>query len=203
MKIFELTEISLKRITDTKENFLQNILKHWPSWITADHVTITRILFIFPVILFIYNKRLDIACWFFIPGAFLDLLDGGVARHQKKETDVGSILDALADKILVGTALLLIFLVKGLSFISPLLLCSILFFDFILVFLGSKVIISQSGLKKRLKSNLWGKWKFFFQAIGISLLLLQQPFWARLFLWPSIVLSIASIIGHLSFKTPK
>lgn len=198
--IIAFTEASLKRLTDAKEDFLQRSLKHWPSWINADHLTITKILCIFPVIFFIFNKRLGLAFWFFIFGAFLDLLDGGVARHQKKETVVGSILDPLSDKILVGTALLLIFLVKGHSFFSPLIFCLILFFDLILVFLGSKVIISLDGLKRRLKSNLWGKWKFFLQTVGISLLLLQQPFWAQLFLWPSIGLAIASIIGHISFR---
>ena len=116
MKIFEITEASLRRVTDAKENFLQNILKPLPLWLNADQLTLIRILCIFPVIFFLWNKRPDIAFWVFIFGAFLDLIDGPIARLRKKETEAGKILDPFADKMLVGGALLGIFFSQGLSF---------------------------------------------------------------------------------------
>ena len=205
MKIFQLMEISLIKITDAKENFLQKILKPLPLWVNADQLTLIRILCIFPIIFFLWNnKRPDIAFWFFVFGALLDLIDGPIARTRKKETDMGKTLDPFADKILAGGALLGIFLSQGPSFLSPLLFWSIIVFEFILIVLTliGKSMLEQKGFKRRLGANLWGKWKFFLQAIGISLLLLQKPFWAQLFLWPSVILAIVSIVGHLTFKSP-
>jgi len=173
--------------------------------VNADQLTLIRILCIFPIIFFLWNnKRPDIAFWFFAFGAFLDLIDGPIARARKKETDMGKMLDPFADKMLLGGALLAIFLSQGPSFLSPLLFWSIILFEFILIVLTliGKSMLEQKGFKRRLGANLWGKWKFFLQSIGISLLLLQQPFWAQLFLWPSIILAIASIVGHLTFKSP-
>ncbi|MDP3052371.1 MAG: CDP-alcohol phosphatidyltransferase family protein [bacterium] len=202
MNIIAATETSLKRITDAKENFLQNILKPLPLWLNADQLTLIRILCIFPIIFFLWNKRPDIAFWFFIFGAFLDLIDGPIARVRKKETDAGKILDPFADKVLAGVALFGIFLSQGPSFLSPLLFWLIIAFEFTLIVLTliGKAMLEQKGFKRKLGANLWGKWKFFLQTIGISLLLLQRPFWAQIILWPSVVLAIASIIGHLAFK---
>ncbi len=203
--IIAFTETSLKRVTDAKENFLQNILKPLPLWINADQLTLIRILCIFPIIFFLWNKRPNIAFWVFIFGAFLDLIDGPIARARKKETDAGKTLDPFADKMLTGAALLGIFLSQGPSYLSPLLFWSIISCELILVFLLiiGKVMMAQAGIKQRLGANLWGKWKFFLQSIGISLLLLQNPLWAQLILWPSVVLAIASIVGHLTFKPPE
>jgi CDP-diacylglycerol--glycerol-3-phosphate 3-phosphatidyltransferase len=204
MNLIVLTEAFLKRVTDTKESFIQNLLKPLFFWLNADQLTLIRILCIFPIIFFLLNKRPIIAFWFFIFGAFLDLIDGPVARLKKKETDIGKILDPFADKVLVGITLLMIFLSQA-DFLSPLLFWSILGFDFALIFLWliGKAILTQSDIKRRLGANLWGKWKFFLQTIGVSFLLLQKPFWAQLILWSSVVLAVASIIGHLTFKSPE
>jgi len=205
MKIFQLIDVSLTRIIDVKENFLQKILKPLPLWLNADQLTLIRILCIFPVVFFLLNKRPIIAFWFFIFGTFLDLIDGPIARLRKKETEMGKMLDPFADKVLAGITLLVIFVSQSPSSLSPLLFWLIIAFDFILIFLGliGKAIFVQTGFKRKIGANLWGKWKFFLQTIGISLLLLQKPFWAQLFLWPSIILALASIIGHLTFKGPE
>ena len=50
MKIINEAENCLKRITDAKENFLQNILKSLPLWLNADQLTLVRILCVLPVI---------------------------------------------------------------------------------------------------------------------------------------------------------
>lgn len=204
MKIFQFMEISLKRITDAKEDFLQKILKPLPLWLNADQLTLIRILCIFPIVYFLLKKNLVSAFWFFAFGAFLDLIDGPIARLRKKETETGKILDPFADKVLSGITLFLIFFNQENPFLSSFLFWSIIVFEAILVFLLliGKEMLTQNGFKKRLGANLWGKWKFFLQAVGISLLLLEKPFWAQLFLWPSVILAIASIVGHLTFKGP-
>lgn len=204
MKIFQFIDIHLTKITDAKEVYLQKILKPLPLWMNADQLTLIRILCIFPVVFFLLNKEPITAFWFFIFGAFLDLIDGPIARLRKKETEIGKVLDPFADKVLAGITLLVIYVSQGSSFLPALLFWSIIVLDFILIFLGliGKAMLAQTGLKRKLGANLWGKWKFFLQTIGVSLLLLQKPFWAQLILWPSAILAVASIIGHLTFKSP-
>lgn len=201
MNIMAITETFLKRVDETIDDFLKPIFECFPLWLNPDRITLSRIAFAFMVAFFVLNKRLDIAFWFFIIGASSDFFDGRLARFLKKETVVGKTIDPIADKILILFTLLVIRIIKGHSFLPFYLFWSIIVFDTILFFLGGKAIASRTGLKERLGSNRWGKCKFFFQAIGISLFLREQLLWAHLFLWPSVVLAIASIIGHLAFKT--
>jgi CDP-diacylglycerol--glycerol-3-phosphate 3-phosphatidyltransferase len=203
MNIIAITETSLKRVTDGIENSCQKTCKFFPSWITPDHLTYTRIVSSFPTAFFLLIKRPTTAFWFFIFGASLDFWDGKLARFRKQETDVGKVIDPIADKLLTVFPLAIIFVSKGSSFLSPLLFWPIMVLESALLLMGGKAIMTQKGIKRRLGANLWGKWKFFFQAIGISFLLLEKPFWAQLVLWPSVVLAIASIIGHLTFKAPE
>ena len=203
MHIIAITETSLKRVTDAIENSFQKPCKYFPSWITPDHLTYARIVSSFPTAFFLLIKRPTAAFWFFIFGASLDFWDGKLARFRKQETDVGKVIDPIADKLLTVFPLAIIFVSKGSSFLSPLLFWPIMVLESALLLMGGKAMMAQSGIKKRLGANLWGKWKFFLQSIGISLLLLQKPFWAQILLWPSVGLAIASIIGHLTFKAPE
>jgi len=198
-----MTENYLKSATDNLENYFQKTCRFFPSWIMPDHLTFARIVSSFPIAFFILNKRPTTAFWFFIFGALLDFWDGKLARFRKQVTEVGKITDPIADKLLILFPLVIIFVSRGYSFLSPLLFWLMMVLESALLLMGGKAMMTQTGIKRRLGANLWGKWKFFLQTVGISLLLLEQPFWAQAVLWPSVVLAIASIIGHLTFKAPK
>lgn len=49
-----------------------------------------------------------LAALFFSIASLTDLLDGYIARHQKSETSVGKLLDPLADKLLINSALIML-----------------------------------------------------------------------------------------------
>jgi CDP-diacylglycerol--glycerol-3-phosphate 3-phosphatidyltransferase len=49
-----------------------------------------------------------VIAWCFIAAAFTDLLDGWLARRGKQVTSIGKLLDPLADKLLVTTALIVL-----------------------------------------------------------------------------------------------
>ena len=134
MRILAKIEKCLERIINAKENFLRNILKPLPLWLNPNQLTQIRILCVLPVIFLILNEKRAIALVFFIFGVFLDLIDGPLARTRKKETDIGKILDPLADKLLVAGALMAL-LYKSPSLLSPLLFWSILVFESFLIIL--------------------------------------------------------------------
>ena len=74
----------------------------------ANKITLSRI-FLMPVFLFFLLENIKygsyIAAAVFIVAAATDGLDGYVARKRKQVTTLGKLLDPLADKLLVMSAL--------------------------------------------------------------------------------------------------
>ncbi|MBS3872694.1 MAG: CDP-diacylglycerol--glycerol-3-phosphate 3-phosphatidyltransferase [Firmicutes bacterium] len=74
----------------------------------ANKITLSRI-FLLPVFLFFISEQMRygplIAAGIFILAAATDGLDGYVARKKKQVTTLGKLLDPLADKLLVMSAL--------------------------------------------------------------------------------------------------
>ena len=62
-------------------------------------ISLSRIIFIFPIILFIMLNKVNLAILFFLIASFTDFLDGYIARFLNQESILGANLDLLADKI--------------------------------------------------------------------------------------------------------
>jgi CDP-diacylglycerol--glycerol-3-phosphate 3-phosphatidyltransferase len=92
-----------------------------------------------------------------------DYLDGYFARKLNQVTDLGKILDPLADKVLVLTIIIVMFLKNDI----PLWLASIIIIRDIAIFVGGMVIKKMKGIV--LVSNFWGKWAV--SAIALYLVL--------------------------------
>lgn len=82
-------------------------------------LTIGRIL-IAPILVFIYYLSGELSDWLsciiFVIAAFTDYLDGFFARLYKQQSKFGELLDPIADKVLVATALALLIMsqiIKG------------------------------------------------------------------------------------------
>jgi len=86
----------------------KNGLYTWSNGISALRFVITV-----PIAMAIYQDMLYLSfalCWF---AAFTDWLDGYIARRTDTVSEWGKVIDPLADKVLVGTVVLLL-LIKGL-----------------------------------------------------------------------------------------
>lgn len=70
-------------------------------------ITLFRIVLILPVALFLIEKRYDLALSLFVVAAVSDGLDGYLAKRFGWTSRLGSLLDPLADKLLLITCFVL------------------------------------------------------------------------------------------------
>jgi CDP-diacylglycerol---glycerol-3-phosphate 3-phosphatidyltransferase len=77
-----------------------------PNTITVVRMAVVPVLVGFPL----YSGRVGstVVAWLFIIAAFGDLLDGWAARRGSQVTKIGKLLDPLADKLTVATALIVL-----------------------------------------------------------------------------------------------
>jgi len=77
-----------------------------PNTITMLRAAVVPVLLLLP--LFPGESASTVFAWIFIVAAVSDLLDGWLARRGKMVTHIGKLLDPLADKLLVSTALIVL-----------------------------------------------------------------------------------------------
>tara|TARA_B100000579_G_scaffold116432_1_gene93388 strand:- start:211 stop:648 length:438 start_codon:yes stop_codon:yes gene_type:complete len=107
----------------------------------------------------------------FIVASITDYLDGYFARKNNQTSNVGALLDLLADKVFVSTLLIwmtfnfesLLILISSILIVSREISISYL----------RLFIVSQSKYMDEIKSDLIGKYKTTFQMIGLGFLLIS------------------------------
>jgi CDP-diacylglycerol--glycerol-3-phosphate 3-phosphatidyltransferase len=174
----------------------------------ANKITLARI-FLVPIILFFLLVNLNlppikipeingkefiitynqiIACLIFIIAAWTDSLDGYLARKHKLVSNLGKLLDPLADKLLVASVL--ISLVE-MDKISALIAIIIISREFAVT--GLRQIAVLEGVV--IPASNWGKWKTGFQITAIIALLINNfPFYYIGFRFDLVVTWLAALI---------
>ena len=136
-----------------------------------NYLTIGRIIIV-PIFVFtfylpgFYGDILPFAL--FVVASFTDFLDGLLARMYKEESKLGELLDPIADKIIVATALLL--LVMDQTIKNYEVIAAIIILTREILISGVRVFLAKGKIKLPV-SNL-AKLKTFLQMFSISLLLL-------------------------------
>jgi len=100
----------------------------------------------------------------FVAAALTDYLDGYVARRTDSISDLGKILDPLADKVYVA-AVVLLMMVRG---IVPIWFVAVVLGRDLLILLGGIAVERRTGIV--LPSNWVGKWAV--GALSLTLLLI-------------------------------
>jgi len=77
-----------------------------PNTITVLRIGVVPVLLLLP--LFAGRLGSQVTAWIFIVAAVSDLVDGWLARRGHQVTRIGKLLDPLADKLLVATALIVL-----------------------------------------------------------------------------------------------
>lgn len=81
-------------------------MKYLPNCITT-----TRILILIPYAYFLYIGRYRLAFMLFMLAGFSDFIDGILARYFRWTSKLGSILDPLADKLLMLCSFFILYLI--------------------------------------------------------------------------------------------
>lgn len=160
-------------------------------------LTLVRILLIPVFVMLLIDPTPDralAAAIVFIVAAVTDLLDGYVARKTGQITKLGRLLDPIADKLLVLSALILLVQVDRVSA-----LVAILIIAREVAVTGLRAIAASEGLI--MSAEVTGKYKMALQVIAIVLLVLEGTVVetiGNLHLAGIVTLYLSLILGYVS-----
>ncbi len=163
----------------------------------ANRITISRIILTPFFITAIVYGRMDIALLFFILAVISDGIDGFVARSMHQKTFIGTILDPVADKILLISAFICLTLIKSIPEglrLPPYVPIIVISRDAIIV-LGSILIHVVKG-RIKIAPSFWGKFTTFFQMMTIMSILVQFKY--SCYVWnAAALLTVISGIDYM------
>ncbi len=170
-----------------------------PNWLT-----ISRIFFVPLLVAVMVQERIPLpwgggeitsdmlALAIFLIAAATDILDGYLARRWKQVTTIGTLLDPIADKLLVSAALISLVQVGAVRGWLVVLLVGREF-----AVSGLRAIAAAEGYT--ISANELGKTKTFFQVASVSFLLVSihhpaMAAWASISLYVVVFFSLASAV---------
>lgn len=167
-------------------------------------LTIFRVILILPFVLLLLGGQ---AGWFggfspysdyaalaiFIIASLTDLVDGKIARKYNLVTNFGKFMDPLADKLLVGAAMIAL---VELGRIPSWIVIIIISREFIIS--GFRLIASDNGVV--IAASYWGKFKTTFQMVMICLMIANIPqikILTDIIMWVALILTVVSLLDYL------
>lgn len=148
----------------------------------ANRLTLCRIVAVpfFACAVLYYSPQQDhlrfVALGIFLFAVILDVVDGFVARRYGQITRAGSILDPLADKVLLMSAFVCLYMIRhqlpAVHF--PIWFVAFVISRDVILMLGAAVIQMVKG-SLHPKPSVWGKASTVGQAVSIIVVLIQWP----------------------------
>ena len=132
-------------------------------------LSISRILLLVPIIFFFEIGWYLFSTFVFIVAAITDFLDGYFARKNNQTSDIGALLDLLADKLFVS--ILLIWITFNFNNISVLISSILIVSREVSISYLRLYFLSKSKEIKEIKTDKVGKYKTATQMIGLGLIL--------------------------------
>ena len=136
-----------------------------------------------------------IALALFCLASLTDFFDGYLARKNHLVTNFGKFMDPLADKLLVGSAVICLIEMGRIPAWVVVILISREF-----IISGFRLIAADNGVV--IAASMWGKFKTVCQMfMTIALILhLDTPVWAvveQVLIWGSVALTIVSLVDYI------
>lgn len=154
------------RIQKTLDNFISRVfLRFIPHSVKPNYITIIRFALVPVVYLLLESNNLGWALLVFTIAASTDFIDGAMARTRNQITDVGKVIDPLADKLLILSVL---------SYIGFKYLIIKIFFVFIVLELIAVLAgaLFSFAIGKSIGANIFGKIKMILQSFSVGMFVL-------------------------------
>lgn len=163
----------------------------------ATALTLSRI-FLVPVFLTLLLENVPHGAYWatvvFVLAAITDGLDGYAARARKEVTKFGQLMDPVADKLLVSSAIIAL---VELGQVSAWVAVLILGREFAVS--GLRMLVAVEGVI--IPASRWGKLKTVSQVVAIAALLTQMP-GANVLLWLAVLLTVWSGVHYFLKAQP-
>ena len=160
-------------------------------------LSVFRMVAFLPIII-LFSLDYHLTSFFlFTAAAWSDFLDGFLARRFSMTSNLGSLLDLLADKVLVSS--ILIFLVFYTGDIYLLILTIIIILREISISSLRLFLVSNGVEISNITPDIYGKLKTFLQMLSLSLLLIYPLFGNIFFRSILILLLISTFLSLISF----
>ena len=132
-------------------------------------LSIVRIGLVYPILMNIHNDQYLNSLLYFILASITDALDGFLARRMSWQTDLGKILDPVADKLLLSGSIFVLWL----NDLIPFYVFFVLLARDVIILLGASIHMSVVETGTPLP-NLLGKTTTVLQVIYIILILITN-----------------------------
>jgi CDP-diacylglycerol--glycerol-3-phosphate 3-phosphatidyltransferase len=165
-----------------------------PAFITPNFITVLRLLFVPVGVYTLFKNGGDDSTWqyiswcvFFILG-MSDILDGNLARSRGKVTELGKFLDPVADKFMIGAAMISLSILDRMPW----------WITIVILSREIGITIFRLSVIKRgvIPANKGGKAKAMMQGFGVGFYVLplsESLYWFRDgFMYIAVVLTIAT-----------
>jgi CDP-diacylglycerol--glycerol-3-phosphate 3-phosphatidyltransferase len=162
-------------------------------------LTVTRIVAVPLLIVFLISSsrvHAVIAAAIFILASLTDWLDGVIARRRNQVTTLGTLLDPIADKLLVAAALVSLLQIDKVAAWM------------VVVIIGRELAVTglravAAGVGVIVPASRLAKWKTVSQYVAITMLIIEKgvgsaPFHvgATAVLWAALVLTVISAVDY-------
>jgi CDP-diacylglycerol--glycerol-3-phosphate 3-phosphatidyltransferase len=162
-------------------------------------LTILRVLMIpfFVVFMLMNITAVDkwIALALFVAASLTDFLDGYIARKYNLVSNFGKFMDPLADKLLVGAAMICL---VEMGRLPAWIVIVIISREFIIS--GFRLVASDNGIV--IAASYWGKFKTVFQMAMIIVLIANLGgFFGMVetaLIWISLILTVVSLVDYVA-----
>ena len=145
----------------------------------ATQITLLRILLTPCVVMAIFNNQWVFAFVLSIGAAITDLLDGYYARHYNQETELGKMMDPVADKIFIFMTLWALHVVVGKSIVPTWFMIVLCVKELLLVAGAYFLIRNKYGV---MSPSIYSKWVTALLMVSIVYLILIHCYFAPIYL---------------------
>ena len=160
-------------------------------------LSIFRMTAFLPVIIFFSFEYYLTSFFLFSAAAWSDFLDGFLARKYNLTSNLGSLLDLVADKILVSS--ILIFFVFYSVNLYLMIFTTLIIIREISISSLRLFLVSNGANLSDITPDKYGKLKTFLQMFALSLLLISPIFGNLFFVMTLVLILISTFFSFFSF----